>query len=113
MAGGRQNSIAVTTGGEVYTWGENVYGQLGDGTISSTGRNTPAKVAGARQRQRRRHGPGLRHGDRRAVGQPGSSQTETCFVLSLVNGSRFQPLQRSRSVIPASCAIRSSSAGQT
>ena len=24
------------------------------------------------------------------------AQTETCFVLSLVNGSRFQPLQRSR-----------------
>ena|SRR5258708_5759993 len=40
-------------------------------------------------------------------------QTETCLVLSLVNGSRFQPLQRSRSVIPASRAIRSSSDGQT
>ena len=46
MAGGRQNSIAVTTAGEVYTWGENVYGQLGDGTISTTGRNTPGRVAG-------------------------------------------------------------------
>ena len=41
------------------------------------------------------------------------SQTETCFVLSLVNGSRFQPLQRSRSVIPVTRAIRSSSDGQT
>ena len=41
------------------------------------------------------------------------SHTEMCFVLSLVNGSRFQPLQRSRSVIPAIRAIRSSSAGQT
>ncbi len=41
------------------------------------------------------------------------SQTETCLVLSLVNGSRFQPLQRSRSVIPASRAIRSSSEGHT
>ncbi len=41
------------------------------------------------------------------------SQTETCLVLWLVNGSRFQPLQRSRSVIPASRAIRSSSDGQT
>jgi hypothetical protein len=39
------------------------------------------------------------------------SQTETCFVLSLVNGSPFQPLQRSRSFIPASRAIRSSSDG--
>ena len=45
VAGGRQNSIAVTTGGEVFTWGENVYGQLGNGTTSSTGRNTPGKVA--------------------------------------------------------------------
>src|SRR5204863_180704 len=36
------------------------------------------------------------------------SQTETCFVLSLVNGSRFQPLQRSRNAMPAIRAIRSS-----
>ena len=35
------------------------------------------------------------------------------LVLSLVNGTRFQPAQRSRSDIPASRAIRSSSAGQT
>jgi hypothetical protein len=41
------------------------------------------------------------------------SQTETCLVLSLVNGSRLQPPQRSRSVIPASRAIRSSSEGHT
>jgi hypothetical protein len=31
--------------------------------------------------------------------------------LSLVKGSRFQPLQRSPSVIPASRAIKSSSEG--
>jgi hypothetical protein len=48
-----------------------------------------------------------------ALGEPVFSQTETCLVLSLVNGSRFQPLQRSRSVIPASRAIRSSSEGHT
>lgn len=41
------------------------------------------------------------------------AQTEMCWRLSLVNGSRFQSLQRSRKVIPASCAIRSSSPGQT
>jgi hypothetical protein len=41
----------------------------------------------------------------------GRLQTETCLRLSLVNGSRFHPLQRSRSFIPASCAIRSSSEG--
>ena len=41
------------------------------------------------------------------------SQTETWFLLSLVKGSRFQPLQRSRKVIPATRAIRSSSDGHT
>ena len=41
------------------------------------------------------------------------SQTETCFSLSLVKGSRAQPAQRSRSDMPASRAIRSSSDGQT
>ena len=41
------------------------------------------------------------------------SQTETWLLLSLVKGSRFQPLQRSRKVIPASRAIRSSSDGHT
>jgi hypothetical protein len=42
-----------------------------------------------------------------------SAQTEMCLVLSLVNGERSQSLQRSRSRIPASLAMRSSSAGQT
>ena len=46
-------------------------------------------------------------------GEAGFSQTETCLELWLVNDSRFQPLQRSRSVIPASRAIRSSSEGHT
>ena len=41
-----------------------------------------------------------------------AAQTETCLALSLVNGSRRQSLQRSRSDRPASCAIRSNSAGQ-
>ena len=39
--------------------------------------------------------------------------TDTCFVLSAVNGERSQSAQRSRSSIPASRAIRSSSAGET
>jgi hypothetical protein len=43
----------------------------------------------------------------------GFSQTEMCLRLSLVNGSRRQPLQRSRSPSPARRAIRSSSDGQT
>ncbi len=43
----------------------------------------------------------------------GFSQTDTCFVLSLVNRSRVHPSHRSRSRIPASWAIRSSSDGHT
>jgi hypothetical protein len=41
------------------------------------------------------------------------SHTEMWLLLSLVKGSRFQSLQRSRKVIPASRAIRSSSDGHT
>jgi hypothetical protein len=41
------------------------------------------------------------------------SQTDTCCLLSLVKGARVQSLQRSRKVIPASRAMRSSSDGQT
>jgi hypothetical protein len=44
---------------------------------------------------------------------PAFCQTETCSRLSLVKGSRSQSLQRSRKVIPASRAIRSSSDGHT
>jgi hypothetical protein len=40
-------------------------------------------------------------------------QTDTCCLLSLVKGSRVQSLQRSRRVIPASRAMRSSSDGQS
>jgi hypothetical protein len=40
-------------------------------------------------------------------------QTETWEVLSLVNGARAHPLQRSRRVMPAIRAMRSSSDGHT
>lgn len=40
-------------------------------------------------------------------------QTETWEVLSSVNGSRAQPAHRSRRVMPAKRAIKSSSEGQT
>ena len=43
----------------------------------------------------------------------GFSHTEMCFSLSLVNGRRCQSAHRSRSRIPASCAMRSSSEGHT
>jgi hypothetical protein len=49
----------------------------------------------------------------RRSGQAGFSQTETCWPLSLVKGARDQWLQRSRRVMPARRAIRSSSEGQT
>ena len=48
-----------------------------------------------------------------AIVPQGFSQTETCWLLSPVKGRRFQSSHRSRSRIPASCAIRSSSAGHT
>lgn len=41
------------------------------------------------------------------------SQTETCDVLASVNGSRVHPAHRSRRVMPARRAIKSSSEGQT
>ena len=41
------------------------------------------------------------------------SHTDTWALLSLVKGVRAQSLQRSRKVIPASRAMRSSSDGQT
>ena len=44
---------------------------------------------------------------------PVFSHTETWAVLSPVKGLRFQSLQRSSKVIPASRAIRSSSDGHT
>lgn len=44
VAGGLQgHSLALTSDGTVWAWGENMSGQLGDGT--TTARSTPAKVA--------------------------------------------------------------------
>jgi hypothetical protein len=51
--------------------------------------------------------------DCRSFDQTVFCQTETWLVLSLVNGSRCQPPQRSRSDSPANRAMRSSSAGHT
>src|SRR5205814_5976276 len=51
--------------------------------------------------------------DRELDPHAGFSHTESCFVLSAVKGERSQSAQRSRSAIPASRAIRSSSAGET
>ena len=44
LVAGRYHTCAVTTGGGVSCWGDNEFGQLGDGTL--TGRSIPAEVDG-------------------------------------------------------------------
>jgi len=43
---GPEATCAVTAEGEGYCWGRNDHGQLGDGSRSYTGRDTPARVEG-------------------------------------------------------------------
>ena len=43
VAGGRNHVLALTTGGEVYAWGSNHEGQLGDGTLTSS--SMPVQVS--------------------------------------------------------------------
>jgi uncharacterized repeat protein (TIGR01451 family) len=44
VAAGPNFSVAITAGGSVWGWGDNIYGQLGDGT--NTQRLTPVQVIG-------------------------------------------------------------------
>ncbi|MBM9579770.1 chromosome condensation regulator [Leptospira sp. 201903070] len=48
VVAGSQHSAALTTNGEVYVWGRNQYGNLGNGAIdtNTTIHSTPLKVAG-------------------------------------------------------------------
>lgn len=46
IAVGKWHTCASTTDGNVKCWGQNEEGQLGDGTITDTGRSTPVDVAG-------------------------------------------------------------------
>ena len=43
VAGGRNHAIALTAGGNVYAWGSNQYGQLGNGTWQNS--STPVLVS--------------------------------------------------------------------
>jgi YD repeat-containing protein len=45
IATGANNSIAIDNNGRVWTWGYNLYGQLGDNSISS--KRTPVSLLGA------------------------------------------------------------------
>ena len=49
IAGGRDSSFAITSTGKLYAWGNNAYGQLGDGTL--TQRTTPKLIAGLTVKQ--------------------------------------------------------------
>ena len=46
VAAGQVHSLALRADGTVWAWGNNVYGQLGDGTYTT--RDTPAQVSGMR-----------------------------------------------------------------
>ena len=109
----RGDELFATERGEIPGFAELRVGEGGQDRVDVVERREAEDdVAGAKSLGRHREAQ-RRLRDSRWPAHAGFSQTETCFVLSLVNGSRFQPLQRSRSFMPASRAIRSSSAGHT
>ena len=61
ISAGDDNTCAVSTGGQAYCWGQNFYGEIGDGT--NTASNTPVAVATSTGLTATERGPG----DRRRV----------------------------------------------
>lgn len=90
------HTCGVTTDGDAYCWGENIYGQLGDGTISSTGAPAPIAVVGGHKFRFVGTGFGLSCGittddevycwGRNNYGQLGDGTTTTSDVPVLVTG---------------------------
>ncbi|CAN5389465.1 hypothetical protein BH09GEM1_BH09GEM1_38900 [soil metagenome] len=57
VAAGFNHTCATTTAGDVYCWGINSFGQLGDGTVSSIPRPYPALITGGLKLTRIAAGP--------------------------------------------------------
>jgi alpha-tubulin suppressor-like RCC1 family protein len=49
VSAGVGHSCGVTTSDEAFCWGDNQYGQVGDGAASASNRLTPSRVAGTRR----------------------------------------------------------------
>lgn len=46
VSAGWRHAVAVTSAGTVWTWGDNTYGEIGNGMTSTTGMSIPYQVAG-------------------------------------------------------------------
>ncbi len=46
VSAGWHHAVALTADGSVWAWGDNTYGEIGNGTASTTGVNVPYRVAG-------------------------------------------------------------------
>jgi YD repeat-containing protein len=46
VSAGWRHAVAVTSAGTVWTWGDNTYGEIGNGITSTTGMSIPYQVAG-------------------------------------------------------------------
>lgn len=46
VSAGWKHAVALTAAGAVWTWGDNTYGQIGNGITSTTGISVPIQVAG-------------------------------------------------------------------